>query len=160
MKTKWVLVVALISIGINLALAGFLLGRESRPSHAFDPTQGYAHWVFTLPQARQDELLPLIGKQRKHHRPLKLRRLHRSFREALSADPFDPERLATTLAELRAGQRTIHTASHESFVRLASELTLAERQQMAQELGRIGPRGRPHRGKLHARPPQLDLNKP
>lgn len=146
MNTKVLAWVAIISIALNLLLAGFLLGKQMRPFPSFDPTRGYAYWVRSLPEARQEVLLPILKSTFRQGKPMQLRRLHREFRAALTAEPFDRETLTQALNDLRMGHMQRQQSSHAGFVTLVAELTPAERQALAEDLTR------PPRRPEHRRP--------
>ena len=43
-------------MAVNLALIGFLVGREASPIPGLDPTRHYLHWARDLPDERRDAL--------------------------------------------------------------------------------------------------------
>ncbi len=137
MKSRWLIVLLVVSVAINFALAGYLLGRSSdRPG--FDPTRGYVFWARSLPEDRRAELAPLIRKDLRAKRPntRALRRQHRQVNEILRAEVFDKEALSAALAKLREGHHQGQAASHEAFVSFVEQLSLTERQALAEDLSR------------------------
>ena len=135
MKSRWLIALLVISVAVNFALAGYLLGKSShRPG--FDPTRGYVFWARSLPEPRRAELAPLIRKDLRAKRPniRALRRHHRQVNELLRAETFNKEALSAALANLRDGHQQGQAASHEAFVSFVEQLSLAERQALAEDL--------------------------
>ena len=45
MSSKWLLALFVLSLALNLALVGFLLGRSSVDFRGGDPTRGFPRWA-------------------------------------------------------------------------------------------------------------------
>ncbi len=69
-----------------------------------------------------------------------LRVLHRNLRAAIVADPYDATALHEALSALREQNEKVQLVSHESFIDFVTELTPAEREQLARDVGRGPPR--------------------
>lgn len=151
MKSKWVAVALFASVGLNLALAGYVLGSRGAPD--FDPTRSYPRWVRTLPEPRREALRPVVVRHMRALRPAlnTLHQQHRALRNAIEAEPFDPAVLHEVLSNMRANHERVQQASHASFAEFVGELTLAERQALLSDMGKSRRRGPPHGGPKHFR---------
>lgn len=148
MRRNWLNVLLVVSLTVNLILAGFLAGRLSA-SHPLwgahpDPTTGLFRMVREFDPARRKQLQPLL---REHFATLHpqirvIRDQHRVIVAALTAEPFDAQVLATELARAREQLMSTQVASHTALVELASQLDPTERAQLAKGIHR---RGRHHR---------------
>ncbi|MEM9624326.1 MAG: periplasmic heavy metal sensor [Pseudomonadota bacterium] len=138
MKSKWIAVVLVVSLALNLALGGFLLGRASGMGPAADPTHMFPRWARSLPEPRREAVRPLIREYFTSVRPnlRQLREQRRVVHQAIRAEPFDAQVLEDALAEMRGLQDEIFMVSDQSFVRFVAQLDPAERAQLA---------NRPHR---------------
>jgi uncharacterized membrane protein len=145
MRSPNVLVVALIvSVVINLALAGFVVGRLTAAGPAppmLDPYLGSLRALHVLPDDRAATLRPLL---REHFRGLRpdvreMRRAQSGINQALATDPFDPAQLDEALAAFRAVLLQSQERSHQALIQLAGSLTTEERAALREALTR-GPR--------------------
>ena len=135
MRTKWLTIALLLSLAVNFAIGGFVIGRHAAPPPKFDPTRGFQHWARTLPPERRAALRATIGER--HSRPMHMRALLRNnqaVQDAIVAAPFDGTALQKALAELRTQHQQGLESHHHAFVAFVSALTLEERQQLAVEL--------------------------
>lgn len=153
MKSKWVAILLVASVVINLLLIGFLIGSRSVGPPGADPTRGYPRWARGLPEERMDVLRPVIRQHMQNMRPALggLRRGHRNLKQALTAEPFDPEALEQVLADMRAENDRMQTLSHTSFAEFVGHLTAAERKQLAADMSRRR-HHKPPRPPAHDRP--------
>jgi uncharacterized membrane protein len=141
---KWMLVALAISVGINLALAGFMAGRVIEPRFVpprLDPALAFFPAVRQLPEARRDVLRPIMRAEFGSARP-NMRRMiaaQRAINDALTAEPYSENALAAALAEFRGALLASQEDSHAALVRLAGALTQDERNLLAGAM-RHGPR--------------------
>lgn len=145
---SWLLAALAASVVVNLVLGGYLLGRLSagRPPGSVDPMLSGLHMVRALPEARRDELRPLLRASFRDMRP-EMRRMWRAQRRidaALDAEPFAAAELEAALAEFRGALLATQQRSHQAVVELASVLTPAERRLLREAMA-VPPR-RHHRG--------------
>jgi uncharacterized membrane protein len=132
-----------ISLGINLALAGFIAGRMIEPRFGpprLDPALAFFPVVRQLPEERRDVLRPIMSAEFAAVRP-NMRRMaaaQRAIRDALTAEPYSEDALADALAEFRSALLASQEDSHAALVRLASALTQDERNMLATSM-RHGP---------------------
>ena len=146
MKSKWLVVALAISLIVNLLLIGFVAGRASgftpaRPGAGPDPTAGFYRSLRFLPESKRDELAPL------------LRRSRREIFEALSEEPYDPDRVAGALAEVRARITASMEVSHRTFIEVTRDLTSEQRQVLLEAMRHPpGPRGDGFKGRTQRAP--------
>lgn len=172
-SNRWLIVALIVSLGINLGLAGFFLGRASsgqiHPPQATHLMWGVSRILRDLPADRRDALWP---QYRAHMRAARAdaREVHRAqqdLRSALLADPFDEAALGSSLDRFRDHLHASQTASHSAFIELIMSLTPQERallvarmqqprdgrHHQARRAGDLRPGGlRP--GGVHPRPPR------
>lgn len=161
MKSKWVTVLLITSIVLNLVLAGFIIGNRALPSVGSDPTRSYPRWARTLPEERRESLWPLVRQQHQAMRPTlrELRAHQRVLREAILNEPFDRQILSDALAEMRTRHDKMQTVTHAGFVDFVAQLTQAEREQLAKEMAHQKHRfGHPNRGRPLGPPEPRDPN--
>ena len=150
MKTRWLVIGLVVSLVLNLALVGFLVGRESGPSpwhrSAFDPIAGLPRLMNFLPRERRRELMAQQPRRQVREALRDMRRAQHAMDRALAAEPFDAEALAEALAHYREYFAAGQERSHAAFVAMAAELTPHERRRFLESLRRRGERGnRPRR---------------
>ena len=143
MKSKWLLALLVLSLALNLALVGFLLGRSSAGFAGGDPTRGFPRWaMMEMSPERREALRPALSNERANmRRQLRgLREHHQSLRSAVAATPFDAAALDAALADMRSAYAQVESANHAAFREFVTQLTTAERQQLARQLERQHPR--------------------
>ncbi len=133
MKSKWPVVVLIVSLAVNLLLIGFLLGQSRNDGPRLDPTQMFPRWARTLPEERRESLRPVLREHFRNIRPQlrDMRRHQRSLYEAIAAEPFDPETVREALEQMHQANSTLQTSTYDSFVDFLSRLTQEERRQFA-----------------------------
>ncbi len=155
MKNKWLIALLILSLGFNLVIVGVIAGRMSagfEPVQTLgDPTLGYFRGLRNLPSERMATIRPVVRHHFRVMRPT-LREVHpaqRAVLDALMTTPFKPEELRRALERLGALLGKIQAQSHESLVEVTSQLTDAERLQLAAYMRRPQ-----HNGPPHSRPHQ------
>lgn len=149
-SNKWLILTLIVSLGANIALVGFLVGRASsidlRPGR-LDPTFGFARILPELPQSRVDALRPLVREHMRSVRPSirEIRSAQRRLSAVLLEEPFERSQLESALARFREHLAASQVASHASYVALVEQLTPPERRLLVEVLQRQpqhrGPRG-------------------
>ena len=154
MRPKILLITLVISLAINLAMLGFAVARM-----IFEPTS-FANsihisprWAYHLPDERRKELRPLLREQFKRARAqrLLLRKKHRAVQHVLAAEDFSEKSLNQALVDLRSALQTSQSQSHIDFSGFVTQLTAAERKDLAKELLRRS-RPRAHSPPRHWQP--------
>lgn len=151
-RFRWLAVALAVSLLVNLVLVGFMAGRYSagavRPP-SFDPMLGMRGAAGILSEQRREELRPRLRQFRAAGPSLKrLRGTQRTLSDAVTADPFEREKLESALASFRNDLLASQESSHGAFVDLVAALTPEERKRMLKSM-----RERPHRGRPGAPPP-------
>ena len=157
---KWIVGGLVLSVTVNLLLAGFVAGRllepRMNPPH-MDPTLALFPALRELPDARRAELRPLVREEFRKARP-EMRRMmkaQRAINAALTAEPFSEAALSAALTDFRTALLASQEGSHAALVRLARELTPAERHLLVTSM-RHGhrPPFAPGGGRMHPPPPE------
>lgn len=149
MRSKTALVIALlVSIALNLVALGIFLGRTAAPKpemHRVDPVFGIRRLLRDLPEERARTLAPLYREYFAAMRPRfrEIRDTQAALRGAMLKDPLDEAGLRAALQSFEVQLTGSQRASQDAFVALAAELTLAERQQLVQNMSRRPERVRP-----------------
>lgn len=144
-NTRWLTITLVASLGLNLALVGFIAGKASHSgmaSLAPDPFLGAFRMLRELPEARRDALRPVLREHFKEIRPdlKRLRDAHQDVGSALAAEPYAPEPLAAALARFRMALLAGQEHSHRALVQIAEQMTPGERRQLLEVMSRH-PRG-------------------
>jgi len=157
---RWRLI-AIVSIAMNLFLAGLMAGGFLRKGRGDRPQ--LAARAFSMKGAGRalgPEVRPVVDEireARQGERRAYFERLRTAANEAtsaLSAEPFDSKRLDAALAELRNAHVALQEQSHAGFRQLAERLTPAQRAALAEanaRFGRRGGRGVPKHGRPRRR---------
>ena len=150
MKTRWLVIALVVSVVVNLALAGFLIGVSGKPPAwrpgGFDAAAGLGRLIRFLPGERRSELLGRIGEDslgrevRGSFRTI--RRAQHGIAEALAAEPFDPDELDAALAAFRDQFDLSQQRSHAAFVKITQMLTPEERQRFVETMRHMRDPGR------------------
>lgn len=160
-SNKWLILALVLSLGVNIALVGFMAGRASQglQFRHVDPTVGFMRGFQELDEQRREELRPLL---REHFRAVlpslwQMRGAHRELHQAVLAEPFNAAALETVLADLRRHLGESQEVGHAALVRLATELSAEERRLLI-DLTLRPRRGGPPFGpdRPHRRPPLGD----
>lgn len=130
-NSKWLGIALLVSVAVNLALAGFLAGRMSRgPTPVMlDPSLSLFRVVRELPEHRRERFRPIL---REHFDTIRgdlrrMRRAQRNINASLAQVPFEPQALATSLDTFRGALLDLQEDNHALLVRVAGSMTPEER---------------------------------
>ncbi len=152
---RWLIVVLVLSLAINFALAGFFIGRASNidlQRSVMDPTLGFSRILGQLSDERRSELRPLIRNHFRDMRPsLKgIRQAQIELNQTLTAEPFDARALAVALEQFREHLSSNQSVSNASLVALVTALEPGERRLLIESMHR----GRRHQAPSRRPPPQ------
>ena len=146
MKNSRGLVIALVvSIALNLVTVGIFVGSffrgegGPRPEmHRIDPAWGMRRLLGDLPEERTKVLAPLYRDYFSAMRPRfrEIRGTQESLRAAMLTEPLDEAALRTALGAFQDQLTGSQRATQDAFVALAAELTLSERQQLVENMGK------------------------
>ena len=120
------LVALLVSVAINLLIAGVVLGRLGAPHREPPPAAWAARELGPetrgLVRERMREQLPQVRPLRRE-----MGEAQRAVRAAVTAEDFDPEALRAALARLREAGNRYEQFIHENLADLAASLSPQER---------------------------------
>lgn len=146
---KWLVMGLVISVAVNLVLAGFVAGDHMSRGPVpgmLDPSLSMFRVLRQLPDERREEIRPVV---REHFRSMRgdlhrIRQAQRGINEALEQEPFDPKVLNDALADFRAALLDGQQENHLVLVRVATAMTAEERQALQEAMTRHRgfPRGR------------------
>lgn len=151
-KQRWINGVLVVSLALNLMVAGAILGRWFKDTREH---RGPLAWAIkTLDTNTRERLRPILEQNRGATRELRrrIRTASDDVRDAISAEPFDEARLARALENLRAVtgqyQAVVHTVALETLGKLPAD----ERERVGALLLRPGQLGGRHREGMPHRP--------
>ena len=123
------------SLALNFALVGFIVGKESAPPPAFDPTRSYLKWSRSLDDQRFKELRevlrPHLGDR---SRIRKLRKQNRELAALLESPDYDRAEIEAILGSMRNAHLAAQSQSHEAFLSFVDALSEDERASLADEM--------------------------
>lgn len=127
------LAVTLISVSLNLMVAGWLLGQRMAAPERME--RGMLRQIAqSLPEEvrapLREEVRSRRGELFRAFRALRVAR--EEVRAAIGAEPFDRERLAAALAEQRRRMNALQTQLHEAMLATASDLDAEARQRWSE----------------------------
>lgn len=156
-NSKWWIAALVVSLIINVALAGFVAGRLSHPGGppvTLDPALGLFRVLHELPSERQEALRPAV---REHFRAMRgdirrMRTAQGNINDALIEQPFEADDLEAALLRFRQALLASQEGSHEALVAIVGAMTPEERLLLRNAMARRdhGERGnRRHGGERH-----------
>ena len=161
MSNKWLIGLLVVSVAVNLALVGFLVGRMSSgfgPPIGMEMTIGIPRLLRELPDDRRQEILSASSFDRRQLRPAlrAVRTAQQDIDKALVVEPFDPTDLEQALERFRETLDETQLQSHRSMIEVVSKLTAEERSLLAKSLRqrprRSGPPGQRAAGRRPGTP--------
>jgi len=132
---RWVKLLLVVSLSINLAIAGLALGHRLKP-HGF-PEDRRTAWVYKiLPEERHDEARAIFHEKREEmaERINEMQDVHRRIAAAIAADPLDQAELAAAFAARRDGVMKMHIITQGQLAALLTRMSPKERRQVAERL--------------------------
>ncbi len=157
-KSKALLLILILSVGVNLFLVGGIVYRVSfQPQFGPRPMPRNVSWLIRdLAEERQSELQPFLENTRAESD--KLRRemfsAQRRVNELMTSSEFNSDELETAFTALRSSSDAYQAFSHRQTVEILSRLTPTERHAALEFLQRRGPRSQGRDGdRYQSRPP-------
>jgi len=152
MKNKWLVIALVVSLSLNLVIAGFVIGRLGSGAGfpaRIDPIAGFPRLMSQLPDERQEELRPLMGSYFQTMRPTfrAMRAAQEEVFSAVKADPYQSEATRIALATFREKLLESQTSAHDAFIEFTSALTTEERHLLAKKMHQ------PWRSRHNRKPP-------
>lgn len=151
-NSKWRNLVLIISLALNLLIAGVVIGRLMDGG---GPPGMHLRWAISeLDAPAQEKLGASMRDHFKETRPLRktLRQAQRRLSDAVSLEPFDHAATAEAFADVRAASQALQISMHENMLENLSQLDTKERQQVFQAF--IRQSGKKSKGPHHERAPQ------
>ncbi|EAQ96730.1 periplasmic heavy metal sensor [Congregibacter litoralis] len=143
-KSNLVVIALLLSVATNLLIAGFFIGKTRGPVEP-PPMAWMAEEM--APETRR-----MVRRQMREQfpqvRPLReeMRRAQGAVREAVSAEDFDPEALASALERSREVSARYQALIHKNLIDISADLPREQRMALARAALERGQRAkRPHR---------------
>ncbi len=135
---RWVKLLLLFSLSLNLVIAGMLAGAVwskkpvYRGSSRTKSEISFYSFARTLPKERATALRRAARGAKKDLRPylLQIVAARRAAAEALAHDPFDAEKLKAAFAKVGAAQQHLKAAATETIVETVATLTPDERRDL------------------------------
>jgi Spy/CpxP family protein refolding chaperone len=146
-KTRWLSLFLLVSVAINLAVAGFM---GSRMMGWGGPGRGGDRFVERVTRDMPPEAASRVRAALAAQRPAmnrnieEMRRAREEVRAALTAEPFDRSKLEAAFANVRRIGDAMQDSMHAGVLSVAQDLGAPERARLARMLDR-GPPGHPPR---------------
>jgi uncharacterized membrane protein len=136
MRTRWLAIVLGVSVALNLFFLGFLSARafQRGEPHAERPPHAASGPRERRSRQRHRAFDWMTDAQRAELRPRR-RALHgtrHAVKEALSAEPFDREKLSQALADLRRQTDEIQASVHQFMLQRAESMRGDERRRLAE----------------------------
>ena len=129
---RWLIVLLLISISLNIGMVGFVAGRASagdfRPPR-LDATMNLGHVLRQLPPERRELLSePIADHLRSMRGQMRaVRERQQQLNVQLRAEPLDQEALGAALDNFQQAMCSSMAAGKPSLLALAQQMTPAER---------------------------------
>jgi uncharacterized membrane protein len=136
MRTRWLAIVLGISVALNLFFVGLFSARVFQRSEPRSAHAGHANVGEGSPRRIRQRMRAfdwMSEEERDQLRPRRreLRDTRRQVEQALSAEPFDREKLSQALGELRRETDGIQASVHEFMLRRAEGMNAEERRRLA-----------------------------
>ena len=125
-----------VALGVSLTVNAFCIA--ALITNVFTPRLGPDHGRPSLPTAAHALFREIDPREQPGFREsIQALRQHRSaVRTALSADPFDAEKLAAAFAKLRQAETQKAAHAHQKIAEVAASLSPEQRAQLARFIGR------------------------
>ncbi|MDP5069351.1 MAG: periplasmic heavy metal sensor [Congregibacter sp.] len=142
------LMALLVSVAVNLLTVGFVIGQKRGPQHERPPMAWVAEALSTETRRKVQGQMRAQAAQ---VRPLRedMRKAHMAVRNAVGAENFDSEALASALQQSREVSARYQVLMHQNLVTLSAELNKEQRAALARTVLQRG-----ENGKMPPRRPQ------
>ena len=165
LRTSWLVGALCVSFSVNLALAGFFLGKINRvqnPLPSIDPGIGILQALAHLPEKRREEVLARVNAHHKSSRReirMLMRDVHQHRREVwnqIQNQHVDTQGVIDALDRYRHTLADAHDQTDQLMVELVSSMSAEERRAMLRRhrphkpFGDGARRSRPRKGEKEA----------
>lgn len=150
-RRQGLLIALLLSVAINLLVAGALIGQYTRPEHRADRPPPLAWTAQPLPVEVRERVRRQLADRQGEVAPIRrgMRRAMIAVRRAATADPLDPSALKEALQQLRRAQQSYQTFLHDNMTDVVVDLPRDQRVALLRQM--LSPERRPER----RRPPPV-----
>ncbi len=126
-KQSLVLLALIVSVSVNLLIAGVVIGRAGSKRPPEPPPAAWA--AETLESSTRQMVRRRMAAQTQAVQPLReeMRAAHQDIRRAVSAEPYDPAAMAEALRRLRDVKSRYEALIHENFAELSADLPKHQR---------------------------------
>ncbi|MDP5070735.1 MAG: periplasmic heavy metal sensor [Congregibacter sp.] len=139
-KQNVLVMTLLLSVAVNLLMAGFVIGKKRGPQHERPPM---AWATESLSPETRRKVRGQMRAQIAQVRPLRenMRKAHMEVRNAVAAETFDSEALALALQQSREVSARYQVLMHQNLVTLSAELNKEQRIALARTVLQRGQNG-------------------
>ena len=130
----WFLVVALfVSLAANVLYGGIAMGRAAKPLPMQAETVALGPILKSLPEADRRLMKRAFAQHRDElaHAGAAAKASASALREALKADPYDPQRVEAALADYRSNFHALHDLEQNVFWEAAEHISPRGRAMLA-----------------------------
>lgn len=140
---KWLSISLAVSVCLNLAAVGFVIGRQSQDHSNDILVTPHTIALQALPQDRLQQLMVQLSESIDpvQQDMIRLRQVRGELHRLLMTDPFNHQAFAHKLEELTANVARVHGHTNSSLVKITMHLTPNERRMVANMIER--PRSAP-----------------
>ena len=141
MSRRWLIGLLVASVVVNLALAGYVVGKLASPvvrspALLMQSSSDVPRMLKTLPETRRQELLNSTDH---HHQPMhkryrEIRKAQRAVLDATLSDPFDEENYRVSQQNLNELFLTMKQHHDQFLSELLAQMTFEEREQVIRSL--------------------------
>ena len=155
-KARWLTLALLLSLAVNLLVAGVFVGRAMSGRSAFEHIPPNLGWMIRhLDNSTRQELHADLEEHVRRVRPLRreMRDAQRSFNRQLIAHELDQDAITDSLKRLRTASDKYQTEMHGMMLRIIPELDERQRRKISSSLRRKPGRDQPPRRREHREKP-------
>ncbi len=136
-KTRWLTLLLLVSLGINLLLAGAYAGWVMSRGKMLHIPPEFGWMIREMKsEATREEIHPLLTKHNKQMRPIRreIGIAQRNFNKLLVEPELDEEAMAESLRRLRDASSQYQVEMHKMMLQILSTLNVEERNKISHYL--------------------------
>ncbi len=139
-KRNWMKYLLVVSLGLNLAVAGVMIGARFSDHGSHKSTKmggfGIRGFVHSLPADKRSEVREHFRQSRSKMRSNgdAIRQSMNDIRDVISAQPFDAAALGAAFTQQRTQVRAVSVNAQKIFVKVITEMTDAERAEFVENM--------------------------
>lgn len=142
-KQKAILIALILSVSVNLLIAGVFIGRKAGYSGGMHERAGMGWMMHHMSEDTKKELKEIWHQHREAAMPLRqqLKQAQADMREAVNSEPFDPEAMRAALAGAREASANYQALRHEQMLTILARVPQEERAKVYRFLKRRSHQG-------------------